>query len=73
MTLCDLVCFSRGFWFVFLNEGEGLSRRTYKKKMFEWAYPEVAQWCRNEGREYPELNEKGEIIEELPRTTKMRH
>ena len=55
------------------EEGEGLSRRTYKKKMFEWAYPEVAQWCRDEGREYPELNEKGEIIEELPRTTKMRH
>ena len=55
------------------ESGEGISQATYKKKIFEWAYPEVADWCRNEGRKYPELNEKGEIIEELPRTTKMRY
>ncbi len=54
------------------ERGEGLNQRTYKRKLFEWAYPEVAQWCKSEGREYPELNEKGEIIEELPRTSKMR-
>ena len=53
--------------------GEGLSEKTYQNKIFEWAYPEVAQWCKNQGREYPELNEKGEIVEELPRTIKMRH
>ena len=55
------------------EKGEGVSQKTYKQKIFEWAYPEVAQWCKNEGREYPELNKKGEIIEELPRTKKMRH
>ncbi len=52
--------------------GEGMSKETYKKKIFEWAYPEVAKWCEREGKTYPELNEKGEIIEQLPRTSKMR-
>ena len=53
--------------------GEGMSKETYKKKIFEWAYPEVADWCKSEGKQYPELNEKGEIIDELPRTEKMRY
>ena len=53
--------------------GEGLSKETYKKKIFEWAYPEVAKWCQSEGKRYPELNEKGEIIDDLPRTEKMRY
>ncbi len=55
------------------ESGEGMSQETYKKKIFEWAYPEVANWCKNEGKKYPELNEKGEIIDELPRTEKMRY
>ena len=53
--------------------GEGMSKEIYKKKIFEWAYPEVANWCKSEGKEYPELNENGEIIDELPRTEKMRY
>ena len=53
--------------------GEGMSKNTYKKKIFEWAYPEVAEWCKSEGRKYPELNEKGEIIGNLPRTKKMKY
>ncbi len=53
--------------------GEGMSKETYKKKIFEWAYPEVAKWCESEGRKYPDLNEKGEIIDNLPRTEKMRY
>ena len=53
--------------------GEGMSEETYRKKIFEWAYPEVASWCKSKGRKYPELNEKGEIIGELPRTEKMRY
>ena len=53
--------------------GEGLSKETYKKKIFEWAYPDVANWCKSEGKEYPSLNENGEIIDELPRTEKMRY
>ncbi len=55
------------------ESGEGMSEETYKEKIFEWAYPEVAEWCKSESREYPEINEKGEIIEDLPRTKKMRY
>ncbi len=55
------------------ESGEGMSDETYKKKIFEWAYPEVAEWCKSEGREYPKINEKGEIIDDLPRTKKMRY
>ena len=53
--------------------GEGISQNQYKEKIFEWAYPEVAKWCKSESRKYPELNEKGEIIGDLPRTKKMRY
>ena len=55
------------------ESGEGMSKDTYKKKIFEWAYPEVAKWCKSESKEYPELNEKGEIIDKLPRTERMRY
>ena len=55
------------------ESGEGMSQEKYKEKIFEWAYPEVAQWCKSEGKKYPELNERGEIIDDLPRTKKMRY
>ena len=55
------------------ESGEGMSKETYKQKIFEWAYPEVANWCKSEGKKYPELNERGEIIDEHPRTKKMRY
>ena len=55
------------------ESGEGMNQETYKEKIFEWAYPEVAKWCKNEGKKYPALNEKGEIIDDLPRTEKMRY
>jgi len=55
------------------ESGEGMSQETYKEKIFEWAYPEVAQWCKSEGKKYPELNERGEIIDDLPRTEKIRY
>ncbi len=53
--------------------GEGLSQKIYKEKIFEWAYPEVAKWYKSEGKKYPELNAKGEIIDDLPRTKKMKY
>tara|TARA_B100000700_G_scaffold306207_1_gene381130 strand:- start:102 stop:737 length:636 start_codon:yes stop_codon:yes gene_type:complete len=53
------------------QNGEGLSKDLYKKKIFEWAYPEVACWCKENRRPYPLMNSKGEIIEDLPRTVKM--
>ena len=55
------------------ESGEGMSKETYKTKLFEWAYPEVANWCKSEGKEYPSLTEKLEIIDELPRTKRMRY
>ena len=55
------------------ESGEGMSEEIYKQKIFEWAYPDVAKWCESEGKKYPELNEKGEIIDELPRTEKMKY
>ena len=55
------------------ESGEGMSPEIYKEKIFEWAYPEVAKWCKSEGKKYPELNDKGEIIDDLPRTAKMRY
>ena len=55
------------------KSGEGLSQEKYKEKIFEWAYPEVANWCKSEGKKYPELNAQGEIIDDLPRTEKMRY
>ncbi len=54
------------------QNGEGIGQDIYKKVLFEWAYPEVAKWCRLEERVYPEINEKGEIKENLPRTFRMR-
>ena len=52
-----------------LNVSE--SEELRKKIIFEWAYPEVAEWCKIKGREYPELNANGEILEDLPRSEKL--
>ncbi len=53
------------------KNGEGVDKVLYEKILFEWAYPEVARWCTANERAYPKLNEFGEIIERLPRTTRM--
>ena len=54
------------------SQGEGLSADHYTKLLFEWSYPQVAAWCREQGRPYPELNADGELLEDLPRTVKLR-
>ena len=54
------------------SRGEGLSADLYQRRLFEWAYPEVAEWCQSIGRPYPGLNAVGEIIEALPRSLKLR-
>lgn len=33
----------------------------YSRRLFEWAYPEVARACRERGEAYPELTEEGEL------------
>lgn len=57
------------------SQGEGVPGGVpdYRRILFEWAYPQVAEWCRRTGREYPELTAEGEIAEELPRTLKLRY
>ena len=54
------------------QRGEGLEPEHYRRRLFEWAYPEVAAWCRAEGRPYPELDGEGEIVGELPRNRRLR-
>ena len=53
--------------------GEGIPGNNYDNVLFEWAYPDVAQWCREQERPYPTLNDVGEIQEELPRTTRLKY
>ena len=52
--------------------GEGVEPERYGQLLFEWAYPEVAAWCRREGRPYPALDGEGAISEALPRTLRLR-
>jgi tRNA (guanosine-2'-O-)-methyltransferase len=54
------------------TQGEGLKPEQYQQLLFEWSYPEVARWCREQKRPYPALSEEGELMEELPRTVKLR-
>jgi len=54
------------------TQGEGLKPEQYQQLLFEWSYPEVARWCRDQQRPYPALNDEGELMEELPRTVKLR-
>lgn len=54
------------------SQGEGLPAERYGELLFTWAYPQVAAWCREQGRPYPALSEDGEILEELPRTARLR-
>ncbi len=55
------------------DNGQGLDSELYKKTIFEWAYPDVALWCKREGRNYPIINSQGEILEKLPRSVKLKY
>ena len=55
------------------RNGEGIEKNMYEKILFEWSYPDVADWCKIEEREYPKLNHIGEIIENLPRDIKLHY
>ncbi len=52
--------------------GEGVPPERYPQQLFEWAYPQVADWCRRQGRPYPALDAEGSISEDLPRTMRLR-
>ena len=54
------------------NNGEGVPPERYASMLFEWAYPDVADWCQREGRPYPSLDAEGAISDALPRNRKLR-
>ena len=45
-----------------LYEKVRLNPKTYDRTVFEWGYPDVADMYRREGKPYPRLGEKGEIL-----------
>jgi len=49
-----------------LYERKMLSEEVRKARLFEWAYPELADFCRKKGQNYPRLDEEGEIIDPIP-------
>ncbi len=55
------------------KNGEGLTKKIYNKILFEWAYPEVANWCKSIGRNYPAIGPNGQILEQLPRNLRLPH
>jgi tRNA (guanosine-2'-O-)-methyltransferase len=44
-----------------------LDRKSLETQRFEWLHPAVTQFCRERGLDYPELDEKGDVIGDLPR------
>jgi tRNA (guanosine-2'-O-)-methyltransferase len=46
-----------------------LDRDTLESQRFEWLHPAVTQFCRERGLEYPELDDNGDVIGDLPRGT----
>ena len=43
------------------QNGEGIDQKQYQKTLFEWAYPQLKYNCEENGYEYPDINENGEI------------
>jgi tRNA (guanosine-2'-O-)-methyltransferase len=54
------------------EHGEGVPAERQRQLLFEWAYPDVARWCRDQGRPYPALDGEGVIGEPLPRDVRLR-
>jgi len=44
-----------------------LDRDVLETQRFEWMQPAVARFCRERGLDYPELDEGGDVIGDLPR------
>ncbi len=43
-----------------------LDEATYRRTLFEWAHPELVDYCRRHGLDYPEVDENGDPIEPFP-------
>ena len=54
------------------QNGEGIPAGDYDTLLFEWCYPEVAAWCRDQGRPFPRWGTRARFLRNLPRTAKLR-
>ena len=50
-----------------LYDQRRLPDHEWKRLRFEWLHPKLAAFCRERGIEYPELDEDGELLGEVPR------
>ena len=47
------------------KNGEGLDKKEYENKLFEWSYPELVDSYKRSNKPYPSLTENGEINLEI--------
>ncbi len=47
-------------------ERQQMAEDEYNKTLFEWAYPELAEYCKRHELIYPRLDEDGELLDEIP-------
>ena len=45
-----------------------LDEMVLSKQRFEWLHPKVAEFCRQRGLEYPEMDQQGNIVGHFPRS-----
>ena len=55
-----------------LYDSPRLDSDTYQKTLFEWAHPQIRDFCREKGVDYPALREDGEIAEPAQWYTQIR-
>lgn len=51
-----------------MYESPRLDSETLAVQRFEWMHPVLAQFCRERGLHYPELDAEGNVVGELPRS-----
>lgn len=49
-----------------LYDASRLDPEVHRRTLFEWAYPRIAHLCRQHDHPYPQLDEDGEIVGDLP-------
>lgn len=47
--------------------GPRLDDRTLARQRFEWLHPALARYCRERGYDYPDLDERGDVVGSVPR------
>lgn len=50
-----------------LYERSSLDPELFRKTLFEWAYPQLAEHCRRRNEPYPRLDGDGELLDPVPR------